>query len=190
MRAGLEGAQIARECPMLRLFAVTVVLALSLPAVAAAETVDLGAGRSMAFPESFAGCTANPIQAAANGARSFLFNCTLTVEGKPAKVTMGLTHLPPSNTSPQAFIQTVMQKMNRSAMIGDPTMGIQRKTLKTSGRPASFQCWVYDDVPSLSGGAVCALDEPSTRFTIFVSTSDAYTAMRVVEQTIAMTSLR
>lgn len=173
-----------------RLCSAVLILALGLPAVASAETVDLGGGRSITAPESFAGCVAQPVQAAANGSRSFVFDCTLTIQNKPAKVTMAYSTMTPNQTTPQSFIETVMGKMDRSAMIGDPTMGIQRKTLRTAGKAGTFQCWVYDDVPTLTGGAICVLDEPTVRFSLFVSGSDAYTAMRAVEQTLALTTLR
>ncbi|WGM39743.1 hypothetical protein [Caulobacter sp. NIBR1757] len=165
-------------------------LLLALPAVASAETVDLGSGRSIIAPDSFAGCTAQPVQTAANGSRSHVFDCTLTIEKKPAKVTLAYSTMTPNDTTPQKFVETVMTKMNRASMIGDPSMGIQRKTLKTAGKAGTFLCWVYDDVPSLSGGAICALEEPSIRFSLFVAGSDAYTAMRAVEQAIALTTLR
>lgn len=165
-------------------------LALGLPAVAAAATVDLGNGRSIVAPDSFAGCTAQPVKNGANGSSSHVFDCNLTIERKPAKLQMAYSILQPNKTTPQKFIETVMTRMERSAMIGDPSMGIQRKILKTAGKPGTFLCWAYDDVPSLSGGAICALEEPSIRFSIFVSGSDAYTAMRALEQAVALTSLR
>ncbi|RYF90719.1 MAG: hypothetical protein EON95_16440 [Caulobacteraceae bacterium] len=96
----------------------------------------------------------------------------------------------PNGTTPRQFIESVMTRMNRAAMIEDPSMGAQSKILKTAGKPGTFLCWVYDDVPSLTGGAICALAEPSIRFSIFVSASDAYTAMRALEQSIALTTLR
>ncbi|MDB5469342.1 MAG: hypothetical protein JWR84_902 [Caulobacter sp.] len=175
---------------MVKIAAVALILALGLPAVAGAETVDLGNGRSVVAPESFAGCVAQPVQAGGNGSRSFVFDCTLTIEKKPAKLTLAYSTMTPNNTAPRTFVETVMTKMNRAAMIGDPSMGIQRKTLKTAGGTGTFLCWVYDDVPSLTGGAICALEEPSIRFSVFVAGSDAYTAMRAVEQAIALTTLR
>ena len=170
--------------------AAALVLALGLPAFASAETVDLGAGRSVTAPESFAGCVAKPVQIGTNGSRSFMFDCTLTIEKKPAKLTLAYSSMTPNSTTPKAFIETVMTKMNRASMIGDPSMGVQRKTLKTAGKPGSFLCWVYDDVETLSGGAICALEEPSIRFSVFVSGTDAYTTMRAVEHAIALTTLR
>lgn len=173
-----------------RISAAAFILALGLPAVASAATVDLGGGRSITAPETFAGCTAQPVQTSTNGSRSHVFDCTLTIEKKPARLTLAYSTMTPNNTTPRAFVETVMSNMNRAAMIGDPSMGIQRKTLKTAGKAGTFLCWVYEDVPSLSGGAICALEEPSIRFSLFVSATDAYTAMRAVEQAIALTTLR
>jgi hypothetical protein len=173
-----------------RISAAAFILALGLPAVASAATVDLGGGRSITAPETFAGCVAQPVQTSTNGSRNHVFDCTLTIEKKPARLTLAYSTMTPNNTTPRAFVETVMTNMNRAAMIGDPSMGIQRKTLKTAGKAGTFLCWVYDDVPSLSGGAICALEEPSIRFSLFVSATDAYTAMRAVEQAIALTTLR
>ncbi|MDO9337316.1 MAG: hypothetical protein Q7T61_13010 [Caulobacter sp.] len=170
--------------------AAALILGLAIPAVAGAETVDLGGGRSISAPDSFAGCGAGAPTTAANGARTTVFTCTLTIEKKPAKLSLAYSTMTPNGTTPRQFIESVMTRMNRAAMIGDPSMGAQSKILKTAGKPGTFLCWVYDDVPSLTGGAICALAEPSIRFSIFVSASDAYTAMRALEQSIALTTLR
>jgi hypothetical protein len=165
-------------------------LALSLAAPALAEEATLANGRVFSAPTAFKGCGPASPTTAANGSRSFTYECTLTVDGKPAKATIAYSLLTPNDTAPRAFVEVIMTKMNRAAMIGDPRMGVQGKTLKTAGKPGAFLCWVYDDVPTLTGGAVCALEEPSIRVAIFVSASDAYTAMRVLEQAAAQTTLR
>lgn len=191
MRLARKGGGVQGVPQMHRYIAAAILtLALGLPAVAGAETLDLGNGRSIAAPETFAGCVAQPVKAGANGSSSHVFDCTLTIEKKPAKLQLAYSILKPNDTTPQKFLETVMTRMNRAAMIGDPSMGIQRKTLKTAGKAGTFLCWVYDDVPTLSGGAICALDEPSVRFSLFVAASDAYTAMRAVEQALTLTTLR
>lgn len=177
---------------MLRYVAAAAALALALgqPTFAAAETLDLGEGRSLSVPDSFVGCGPATSRTFPNGVRSFAFNCSMTIENKPANVSLTYTTLPPNNTAPRAYIEGFMTRLNRAAMIGDPSMGIQRKTLGTAGKPGAFLCWAYDDVPSLTGAAICALDLPSTRFSLMVTTKDAYTAMRAMEKVAALSTLR
>lgn len=167
-----------------------IVLALGQPVAAAAETVDLGGGRSVSVPDSFDGCGPPSVRTWTNGARSLTFDCTLTIQAKPAKVSLTYSTLPANDTSPRVYLEGIMTRLNRAAMIGDPAMGIQRRTIATAGKPGTFLCWAYDDVPARTGGAVCALDGSSVRFSLMVSASDAYTAMRALERVVARSTLR
>lgn len=159
------------------------------PAFAAA--ISLANGRTFSPPVSVPGCSAPVAKALANGSVNHQMTCSIAVDGKPKQATVYVTALQPNNTTTRGYFEILLKRLGKLEWLNDTHMGPRQRVIRTGGSTGTFLCFAYDDVASLSGGETCALEgEPSVRVTVLVSTTDAYSGVRIMDQVLKASVLR